>query len=102
VPTPRHPAEWTFTATEMRVASLFADGRLIREVAGKLGVPDDTVKTHTRKMMRRTGARNKTQLIALMIRYGYLPTGGEHIDINHNRCSQMCFWTQTSKGRYQK
>ena len=54
------------TPREKSVASLLLYGKSRREIAVILGISQNTVKTHTQHILRKTGAKNQK---ALMSRY---------------------------------
>jgi DNA-binding CsgD family transcriptional regulator len=53
---------------ELEVLELMAEGATNREIAEMLVIAEDTVKTHVQRILRKYGATNRTQLIALALR----------------------------------
>lgn len=58
------------TLMEMRVADLLPKGMTNREIGRQLGISEQTVKTHLRNLMRKLGARDRTEAAALAQREG--------------------------------
>lgn len=52
----------TFSPREKEIARLVAAGYGNSEIARMLGIGSETVKTHVSKLMRKTGARSRTQI----------------------------------------
>jgi DNA-binding CsgD family transcriptional regulator len=53
------------TNRELEVLELVAQGYSTREIARKLWVTDETVKTHVRRVLRRLGARTRAHAVAI-------------------------------------
>ena len=68
---PREPsiiaASFGLTPAEARVAALVATAAPTREVADRLGLSENTVKTHLKAVFLKTGARNRADLMRLML-----------------------------------
>jgi DNA-binding CsgD family transcriptional regulator/tetratricopeptide (TPR) repeat protein len=58
----RAPARSGLTQSELRVATLVAEGRTNREVAAELVVTERTVETHLSHIYRKLGVRSRTEL----------------------------------------
>ena len=58
------------TLMEMRVADLLPKGLTNREIGQQLGISEQTVKTHLRNLMRKLGARDRTEAASLAQREG--------------------------------
>lgn len=58
------------TLQEMRVADLLPKGLTNREIGRALGISEQTVKTHVRQVMRKMGARDRTEAAAMAQREG--------------------------------
>lgn len=56
------------TRRQRQILQLLADGESTTVAAGALGVSDETVKTHTKHILARLGARNRTQAVAIALR----------------------------------
>jgi DNA-binding CsgD family transcriptional regulator len=57
---------------ELDVLSLYADGNTIEEVANRLSVAPNTVRTHLQRIKEKLNARNTTHALAEALRYGFL------------------------------
>lgn len=60
------------TPRELEVLSAVADGLTNRQIASKLGVSEDTIKTHLSRSMEKLGASDRTHAIAILLRRGLL------------------------------
>jgi DNA-binding CsgD family transcriptional regulator len=67
-PTPRPRV----TPREREVLELVAEGLSSREIAGRLWVTEETVKTHIRRLHDRLGARTRAHAVAIAFRAGIL------------------------------
>jgi len=61
------------TPRELEILELIAQGLSNREIAGKLFVSENTVKTHSSRVFDKLGARRRTQAVQLGKQYGLLP-----------------------------
>jgi len=61
------------TRRELEVLELIAQGLSNREIAGKLFVSENTVKTHSSRVFDKLGARRRTQAVQLGKELGLLP-----------------------------
>jgi DNA-binding CsgD family transcriptional regulator len=61
------------TRREMEILELIAQGMSNREIAGKLYVSENTVKTHSSRVFDKLGARRRTQAVQLAKEFGLLP-----------------------------
>ncbi len=61
------------TRRELEVLGLIAQGMSNREIAGKLFVSENTVKTHSSRVFDKLGARRRTQAVQLGKELGLLP-----------------------------
>jgi DNA-binding CsgD family transcriptional regulator len=86
VPVPaREPADGPFvpdqgkrehlgiTPREFEILELIAQGMSNREIAGKLYVSENTVKTHSSRVFDKLGAKRRTQAVQLGKQFGLLP-----------------------------
>lgn len=55
------------TKSELRVAVLAARGCSNREMADQLCVSINTIKTHVRRLLERSGAHNKAHVVAVLM-----------------------------------
>jgi PAS domain S-box-containing protein len=67
----RH-APASLTAREREIVHLIALGRVTPDICDELHVAPDTVRTHVRNAMAKTGARTRAQLIAIALGEGLL------------------------------
>ena len=65
--------ELAITARELEVLQLIAEGLSNREIAEKLFVSENTVKTHSRRIFDKLGARRRTQAVQLAKEFGLIP-----------------------------
>jgi len=61
------------TRRELEILELVAQGLSNREIAGKLFVSENTVKTHCSRAFDKLGARRRTQAVQLGKQLGLLP-----------------------------
>ncbi len=61
------------TRRELEILELIAQGMSNREIAGKLFVSENTVKTHCSRAFDKLGARRRTQAVQLGKELGLLP-----------------------------
>jgi DNA-binding CsgD family transcriptional regulator len=60
--------EIRLTGREREVLTLLAQGLQLDEIAARLGIGSETVRTHVRKAGERLGASNRTHAVAIAIR----------------------------------
>jgi DNA-binding CsgD family transcriptional regulator len=56
------------TPRELEVLALIADGYSTREIATKLWITDETVRTHVRRLLERLGARTRAHAVSIAYR----------------------------------
>lgn len=61
------------TPRELEVLTLIAAGLSTREIAERVYVSENTVKTHSRRLFEKLGARRRTQAVQLAKESGLLP-----------------------------
>jgi len=61
------------TPRELDILELIAKGLSNREIAEKLFVSENTVKTHSSRVLGKLGAKRRTQAVQLGKEYGLLP-----------------------------
>ena len=61
------------TRRELEILGLIAQGLSNREIAEKLFVSENTVKTHSSRVFDKLGARRRTQAVQLGKEFGLLP-----------------------------
>jgi DNA-binding CsgD family transcriptional regulator len=73
VPDPKKREDLGITPRELEILELIAQGLSNREIAGKLFVSENTVKTHSSRVFDKLGARRRTQAVQLGKELGLLP-----------------------------
>jgi DNA-binding CsgD family transcriptional regulator len=68
--------ELGITPRELEILGLVAQGLSNREIAGKLFVSENTVKTHCSRTFEKLGARRRTQAVQLGKQFGLLGESG--------------------------
>ena len=66
-------AELAITPRELEILSLIAAGLSTREIAERVFVSENTVKTHSSRVFTKLGARRRTQAVQLAKQYRLLP-----------------------------
>jgi len=61
------------TRREFEILELIAQGMSNREIAGKLFVSENTVKTHSSRVFDKLGAKRRTQAVQFGKEFGLLP-----------------------------
>jgi DNA-binding NarL/FixJ family response regulator len=72
-PAPGTPASTTLTERERDVLTLLAEGRSNAEIAQRLFIGVNTVKTHVGNLMAKTDSHNRVQLALTAARLGITP-----------------------------
>ena len=67
------------SARERQIIELLADGLTGDEVAGRLMLSAETVKTHIRNAMTKLEARNRVHAIAIALRTGLISFDGDRV-----------------------
>jgi len=65
--------ELEITPRELEILELIAKGLSNREIAGKLFVSENTVKTHSSRVFDKLGAKRRTQAAQLGKEFGLIP-----------------------------
>jgi two-component system, NarL family, response regulator LiaR len=73
VPDQRKREDLGITRREFEILELIAEGMSNREIAGKLYVSENTVKTHSSRVLDKLGAKRRTQAVQLGKEFGLLP-----------------------------
>lgn len=66
-------AELAITPRELEILDAVADGLSNREIAERLFVSENTVKTHASRLFDKLGARRRTQAVQLGKSFGLIP-----------------------------
>jgi two-component system, NarL family, response regulator LiaR len=66
-------AELGITPRELEILELIANGLSNREIAEKLFVSENTVKTHSSRLFDKLSARRRTQAVQLGKELGLIP-----------------------------
>jgi DNA-binding CsgD family transcriptional regulator len=61
------------TKRELEILTLIASGLSNREIAERIFVSENTVKTHSSRLFEKLGARRRTQAVQLGQQFGLLP-----------------------------
>jgi DNA-binding CsgD family transcriptional regulator len=73
VPDDKKREELRITPRELEILELIAQGMSNREIAAKLFVSENTVKTHSSRVFDKLGARRRTQAVQFGKEFGLLP-----------------------------
>lgn len=73
IPDEKKREELSITRRELEILELVAKGMSNREIAGKLYVSENTVKTHCSRAFDKLGAKRRTQAVQLGKEFGLLP-----------------------------
>jgi DNA-binding CsgD family transcriptional regulator len=73
LPDQRKREDLGITPREMETLELIAQGMSNREIAEKLFVSENTVKTHSSRVFDKLGAKRRTQAVQLGKEFGLLP-----------------------------
>jgi DNA-binding NarL/FixJ family response regulator len=60
------------TEREIEVLRRIAEGDRNRDIGEHLGIAEDTVKVHVKRIMDKLGAKDRTQAVAIGIRRGVI------------------------------
>jgi DNA-binding NarL/FixJ family response regulator len=60
-----HVSQFGITARELEILGLIAAGLSNREIAGRLFVSENTVKTHSSRLFDKLGAKRRTQAVQI-------------------------------------
>jgi DNA-binding CsgD family transcriptional regulator len=73
IPDQRKREDLGITPREFEILELIAQGMSNREIAGKLYVSENTVKTHSSRVFDKLGAKRRTQAVQFGKEFGLLP-----------------------------
>ena len=73
VPNEKKREDLGITRRELEILELIAQGLSNREIAEKLFVSENTVKTHAGRVFDKLGARRRTQAVQLAKEFGIIP-----------------------------
>lgn len=68
-----NPLMAALTPRELEIVFMVANGATDREIALKLDLAESTIKSHVRTILRKAGARNRTQAVVALLRGEPLP-----------------------------
>jgi len=68
----RRANEPTLTAREREILALLADGLANKQIAGRLGISTNTVKTHLELLFDKLGVSSRAEAVATGVRRGLL------------------------------
>jgi DNA-binding CsgD family transcriptional regulator len=63
------------TPRELEVLALIADGNSTSEIAERLWITEETVRTHVRRLFERLEARTRAHAVSIAYREGFLEIG---------------------------
>ncbi|MBK6904973.1 MAG: response regulator transcription factor [Saprospirales bacterium] len=61
-----------FSLREMELVRSLSEGLSSKQAADRLGITKNTVDTHRRNLLRKTGCNNSLQLVVRCVRWGIL------------------------------
>jgi ATP/maltotriose-dependent transcriptional regulator MalT len=73
LPDEKRREDLRITPREMQILNLIAQGMSNREIADRLFVSENTVKTHSSRVFDKLGAKRRTQAVQLGKEFGLLP-----------------------------
>lgn len=69
------------TPRETEIIDYVALGYLNKQIAGKLGISEQTIKNHMSSILRKLDANDRTQAVVMAMRYGWIsPQVGESFE----------------------
>lgn len=69
------------SSRESRIIELVAEGYRNREIASKLFVSEQTIKSHLARIFKKMHVKNRSQLVSMIIRNGLLPQSHNRHDV---------------------
>jgi DNA-binding NarL/FixJ family response regulator len=71
----------TLTRRETRILRLLSDGSTIKEIAQRLALSENTVRTHMQNLYRKLGIHSRLDVVRFAARHGLLPeSSGDHLE----------------------
>lgn len=67
-----HSADDELTSRERDVLALVAAGNANKEVASRMGISEETVKTHMKNVLTKLGARDRTHAVVVALKRGII------------------------------
>ena len=61
------------TPRELEILRHIARGYMNKQIAGKLGISEQTIKNHMSSILRKLDANDRTQAVVLAMHYGWIP-----------------------------
>lgn len=83
------PAVTPLTRREIEILEWLAQGCRYADVAQRLSIGTETVRTHAGSAMAKLGARTRTQAVAVAIRTGILSGGPDVIGAYQRRLEEL-------------
>ena len=65
---PIAPGASALTRRQRQILQLYADGQSTARVAKRLGLSAETIRTHTKAILARLGARDRAHAVAIALR----------------------------------
>lgn len=66
-PAPGAPGQAEMTRRELQVSALLVQGMNNKEIANELGLAEITIRLHVRQILRKLGARSRTDAVRIMV-----------------------------------
>jgi DNA-binding NarL/FixJ family response regulator len=82
VSTSSHNGRPPLTLRQQRLAAMVAQGLSNKEIAAQLNLSEFTVKNHLRRIMKRFGAKSRTQAVDAILSYGYVLANKSTMQLN--------------------
>jgi predicted DNA-binding transcriptional regulator len=73
------------------VIALIAEGLTNREIAHVLVLSKETVKSHVKNVLARTGCRSRSEVVNVAWKRGYLPVDEAWVDAQLSRLSTLTY-----------
>jgi len=67
-----HTGEDDLSSPEIDVLRLIAAGNANKEIAGRLGIAEETVKSHITNILAKLGANDRTQAVTMALKRGII------------------------------
>ena len=67
-----HAADDGLSSREIDVLRLIAAGNANKEIAGQLGIAEETVKSHVKNILAKLGANDRTHAVTIALKRGII------------------------------